>query len=84
MQASEPGADGGESESGADGNGAVLCVERAMDALHVSADQKAKASDPPTSTPGAGEGKADVEKKLRALRKKVTQGSAKRMAVDSL
>ena len=82
VQVSEPSADVAETGPGADGNGALLSVEKGMDALRVSADQKAKASDPRTSTPGAGEGKADLEKKLRALRKKVTQGYAKMRVVD--
>ena len=85
MQASEPSVDVAETGSGADGKDALLCVEKGMDALHVSADQKAKASDPrAASTPGAGEAKADLEKKLRALRKKVTEGSAEMRVVDSL
>ena len=73
MQATEPSEGEAETESGTDGNGALPCLEKGMDALQVSPGKKAKAPEPPTSaTAGeAGDGKADVEKKLRALRKKV-------------
>lgn len=72
MQATEPSGDEAETGSGADGNGALPCLEKGMDALQVSPEQKAKAPEPQTSAGAgeAGDGKADVEKKLRALRKR--------------